>query len=105
MPENNHRTALYTALAQVPPGRVLTYGQLARLAGRPGAARWAGSVLRQLPEHSQLPWHRVLNAAGRLSLGPGSAGQLQRQRLQDEGVIFTGERVDLTIYGWPPQAV
>jgi methylated-DNA-protein-cysteine methyltransferase-like protein len=93
---------LYTVLASVPPGRVITYGQLAALAGRPGAARWAGSLLRALPQDSQLPWHRVIAASGKISLPAGSAGALlQRQRLLAEGVVFRGERVALAQHLWP----
>lgn len=99
MPDTVLPTALYTALMQVPTGRVVTYGQLAQLAGRPGAARWAGSVLKSLPAHSKLPWHRVIAATGRISL-PGEAGSEQRQRLEAEGVIFNGDKVPLGKYRW-----
>lgn len=94
-----HLNALYTALAAIPTGRVVTYGQLAALAGRPGAARWAGAALRNLPPDTRLPWHRVIGAGGRIALPPASAGE-QRRRLAAEGIDSTG-RIDLARYGWP----
>ncbi|MDO3387083.1 MGMT family protein [Gilvimarinus sp. SDUM040013] len=99
MPNSALSCALYTALMQVPPGSVVTYGQLAQLAGRPGAARWAGSVLKALPEHTKLPWHRVIAANGRISL-PGDAATKQRRRLEAEGIVFKGDKVPLAQYGF-----
>ncbi len=90
--------ALYTALAAIPAGRVVTYGQLAALAGCPGAARWVGSVLRKLPHDTQLPWHRVIGAGGRIAL-PSSGGDEQRRRLAAEGIDTTGH-INLNRYGW-----
>ncbi len=81
---------LYIALSSVPPGRVIAYGELARLAGLPGRARWVGRTLSQLPEESALPWHRVINAGRRISLPAGSPGYLeQKQRLLSEGIDFS----------------
>lgn len=97
------REALYLVLAQVPPARVVTYGQLAQLAGLGRAARWVGRTLSQLPDDTRLPWHRVLAAGGRLSLPAGSpAGDEQRARLRSEGVLPDGDRVDLRRHGWRP---
>lgn len=96
------RAALYLTLAQVPPGRVTSYGELARAAGLGRAARWVGRVLSQLPDDTQLPWHRVLGAGGRLSLAPDSpAGIEQRTRLREEGVTLRNDRVDMRRHGWP----
>ncbi|WP_049721381.1 MGMT family protein [Gilvimarinus polysaccharolyticus] len=93
---------LYTVLAQIPVGRVITYGQLATLAGRPGAARWVGSQLRALPNDTQLPWHRVVAASGKISLPAGSdAAGKQRTRLEAEGIAFRNERIALAQYRWP----
>lgn len=97
------REALYAVLAQIPAGKVATYGQLAQLAGLGRAARWVGRTLSQLPDDTRLPWHRVLAAGGRLSLPAGSpAGDEQRARLRGEGVIPDGNRVDLCRHGWHP---
>lgn len=97
------REALYIALAAVPVGQVVSYGQLAELAGLGRAARWVGRTLSQLPEGSTLPWHRVVAAGGRLSLPLGSAsGDEQRARLRDEGVQIMNNRVDIARHGWRP---
>lgn len=97
------REALYLVLAQVPAGKVVSYGQLAQLAGLGRAARWVGRCLGQLPDGTQLPWHRVITAAGRLSLPPGSAsGAEQRARLREEGISLSNDRVDIRRHGWRP---
>ena len=61
---------LYSIIQQIPAGYVATYGQVAELAGLPGCARMVGRTLSQLPSDSQLPWHRVIGASGKISL-PG----------------------------------
>ena len=97
------RTALFTVLGQVPPGKVVTYGQLAELAGLGRAARWVGRVLGQLPADSRLPWHRVVGAGGRLSLGASTpSGDEQRARLRAEGVEVSNNRVGIARHGWRP---
>ena len=95
------RHALYGALSQVPEGKVVTYGQLAKLAGLGRAARWVGSQLKKLPEGTNLPWHRVLNHTGRLSVPEGSEVWIEQiQRLRAEGVNVVGGRVSLRLYKW-----
>ncbi len=95
------RAALYLTLAQIPPGRVVSYGELATLAGLGRAARWVGRILSQLPEGTSLPWHRVIAAGGRLSLAAGTpSGQEQRARLRAEGVTIVNDRVDVRRHGW-----
>jgi methylated-DNA-protein-cysteine methyltransferase-like protein len=85
----------------IPRGRVTTYGQLAAAAGFPRAARLAGFALKNTPPGMKLPWHRVLNAQGKVSFPPRSAAwREQRRRLAAEGVAFIGGRVDLARYGW-----
>ncbi len=97
------RAALYLTLAQVPAGYVVSYGQLADLAGLGRAARWVGRTLSQLPEGSALPWHRVVAAGGRLSLAAGTvSGEEQRARLRAEGVRMVNQRVDIKRHGWRP---
>ena len=97
----SNREAFYLALMSVPAGKVITYGQLAALAGLPGAARLAGTVLCVLPEQTELPWHRVINAQGRISLPENSSGyQEQKKRLEAEGVILTNNKINLRIYGY-----
>ncbi|MFT0867003.1 MGMT family protein [Pseudomonas sp. CAM1A] len=97
------RMALYSVLGQVPPGKVVSYGQLAELAGLGRAARWVGRTLSQLPQDTRLPWHRVLGAGGRLSLALGTpSGDEQRARLRAEGVNVANNRVDMARHGWRP---
>lgn len=101
--QNNQslRTILYIVLSKIPSGRLVTYGQLAKMAGYPGAARAVGALLKQLPEGTQLPWHRVVAAGGRLSLPVNTAsGDEQRRRLSAEGVLISQDRVKLTHYQW-----
>ncbi|MCT7656662.1 MGMT family protein [Oceanimonas sp. NS1] len=86
----------------MPAGRVVSYGQLADLAGLPGRARLAGRVLR-LADTRDLPWHRVVAANGGISLPEGSDEALeQRQRLRAEGIAFKGKRVDMKQHQWRP---
>lgn len=99
-----HATAaerVWRVVASIPAGQVATYGQIADLAGLPGGARRVGRVLAALPTDSRLPWHRVINAAGRVSL-PGAHGARQRRLLRAEGVYFRNQRVDLRRHRWTP---
>lgn len=97
------RAALYLVLAEIPPGKVVSYGELAKLAGLGRAARWVGKTLSQLPQGTRLPWHRVLAAGGRLSLAVGTpAGNEQRARLRAEGLTIRNDRVDMRRHGWRP---
>ncbi|MBB5213262.1 MGMT family protein [Microbulbifer hydrolyticus] len=89
------------ALAHVPPGRVVTYGGLAELAGLPRAARLVGQTLRKLPKDTKLPWHRVVNAQGRISI-PEPGYQRQKRRLEDEGITLVRGKVDLERFRWQP---
>ncbi|MCE2461061.1 MAG: MGMT family protein [Pseudomonadales bacterium] len=90
---------IWQVVAEIPPGTVASYGQVAELAGLPGGARRVGRCLSRLPAETRLPWHRVVNATGGISL-PGEAGHRQRQRLIDEGIAFEGDRVALDRCRW-----
>lgn len=97
-------TRIYAAVRQIPRGRVSTYGEVARRAGLPGRARQVGYALHALDEEHDIPWQRVINAQGRVSLG-GHMGmdRLQQQMLEAEGVEFdAGGRVDLERFRWAP---
>lgn len=94
-------SALYTQLHKVPKGAVVTYGSLAKMIGKPGGARWVGHILKNLPADTKLPWHRVINSQGRISL-PGERGQIQQQRLEQENVVFNNGKVPLKLYLWNP---
>ena len=98
---------IWAVVARIPRGRVATYGQVAALAGLPQAPRVAGYALHALPPGSPLPWHRVLAAGGRLSLGrlDPSGAVTQRIRLEQEGVRFDARGcVDLARHLWPTAA-
>ncbi len=89
-PELNKRERIWQVVAAIPAGKVCTYGEVARLAGLGRAARLVGRTLRELPQGTKLPWHRVVNAQGKLSLPAGSASyREQRARLRDEGIVFS----------------
>jgi len=96
---------IYRVVRRIPRGRVATYGQIAVLAGIPRQARQVGYALFALPRGSDVPWQRVINAKGEVSLRstPGYEG-VQRAALESEGVVFDRRgRVDLTRYQWRPR--
>jgi methylated-DNA-protein-cysteine methyltransferase-like protein len=96
---------IYRVVRRIPRGRVATYGQIATLAGLPGQARLVGYALSAVPAHSDVPWHRVINAAGQVSVRRELAGGItQRLLLEREGVRFdAGGRTDLERFGWQPR--
>ena len=97
MPPNSFQR-IHDVVSQVPSGRVVTYGQIARHLGMPSGARTVGWAMHECP--TGVPWHRVLNTQGRTSLR-GHGAELQRTLLEDEGVQFgLSDRVDLRVYGW-----
>lgn len=86
----------------IPPGRVSTYGRIAAEAGLGRGAREVGRALRDLPSGRKIAWHRVVNAAGKISLGDPDSAQNQRLLLEAEGVEFSASgRIDLKRFGWP----
>jgi len=102
-PLDNKREQLYQTIAAIPHGKVAGYGQLAALADQTGAARWVGWCLRNLPEGSKLPWHRVVTASGKLAFAPATAGYVgQREKLEQEGVRLHNHKVSMKLYQWQP---
>jgi methylated-DNA-protein-cysteine methyltransferase related protein len=80
----------------IPAGCVVNYGKVASLAGYPGKARMVGMALASAPKKRKLPWHRVVNAQGRISFPEGSAkARAQRELLESEGVEFEDDAIDL----------
>jgi methylated-DNA-protein-cysteine methyltransferase-like protein len=91
------------AVSRIPRGRVATYGQIARLAGLRGQARLVGYAMHALPVGTRVPWQRVVNAQGAISL-PGEGATRQRKLLEVEGVRFDKRgRIDLDRYLWQPR--
>lgn len=92
---------IWSVVRRIPKGRVATYGDIAALAGFEGAARQVGYALHNLPDGSDVPWHRVVNAAGRISQrSAGDSHELQRMLLEGEGIAFKGERLSLEKHRW-----
>jgi len=99
--DETSRQRVWQIVAAIPAGKVASYGQVAELAELPRQARAVGRMMSQLPKGTKLPWHRVINAQGRISFPIDSDGyNRQRERLEAEGVEFTGERINLKIYRW-----
>jgi methylated-DNA-protein-cysteine methyltransferase-like protein len=91
---------VHIIVKRIPQGRVATYGQIARLLDQPHAARTVGWAMRGVSEGSGVPWHRVVNASGRISLRDPDGAQEQRRRLEAEGIVFDGDHIDLGRFGW-----
>lgn len=96
--------AVHRMVRRIPEGRVTSYGAVAALVGSPRAARGVGAVLNALTPERNVPWWRVVNRAGRLTI-PAELGlrTLQRTLLEQEGVAFAEpDRVDLQAHAWDP---
>lgn len=100
---NHTYNKIYKIVARIPYGKVATYGQIARLAGFAGHARLVGYALHSLPQGINIPWHRVVNRLGKISLQDSQNNDycLQQKLLEQEGLIFNRSgKLDLEIYGW-----
>jgi methylated-DNA-protein-cysteine methyltransferase-like protein len=92
---------IWQTVKQVPRGKVATYGHVAELSGLKGQARLVGYALHNLPDGTKFPWHRVINAQGRISFPTNSAAyRLQKTLLEKDGVKFSKDKIDLNKYGW-----
>lgn len=97
---DSFRQRIWQIVAAIPYGHVATYGDVARLAGSPRAARQVGGVLSRLPEGTTLPWHRVVNRHGTISL-QGDSLLRQRDALEAEGIEVSDEgQLDLETNRW-----
>ena len=96
---------IYSVVRRIPRGRVATYGQVATLAGLAGHARQVGYALNALPDATAVPWHRVVNAAGRISVRAVPGGELVQQLLlEKEGVRLDARgRIPLDRLRWQPR--
>ncbi len=97
---------IYAVVRRIPQGKVASYGLVATIAGLPGRARQVGYAMHALPGGTTVPWHRVVNAMGRVSRRRVPGGELtQRMLLEREGVRFSGSgRIDLKHFGWTPRS-
>lgn len=98
-----YKEIVYDRVSYIPSGHVVTYGQIAE--GLPGiTARMVGTALSKTPEGTVIPWHRVVNSGGKISMrGDGDSEELQKILLEKEGVVFkTSKKIDLKIYKWIP---
>lgn len=105
-----YKNKVWKVVRQIPIGMVATYGQIAMLIPIPQGvdpkdylafgARWVGSAMAACPQ--DVPWHRVINSQGKISLASEAGGNEQRLRLEDEGIVFDEKgRVNLSKYRWP----
>lgn len=97
-------TRVYAVVTQIPEGKVMTYGQIAGIAGNARASRIVGGIAHYGP--SDLPWHRVVNKKGGLASGYHGGRQAQKEHLEAEGIVVTGDadtyQVDINKFIWSP---
>nr|WP_320192992.1 MGMT family protein [uncultured Desulfobacter sp.] len=87
----------------IPKGRVTSYGRVAALAGNPLGARQVSRILHTMSQKHNLPWHRVINASGKISLPRGKGYELQKALLESEEVFVSSQgHIDLETYLWKP---
>ncbi len=98
-----HRQIL-EVIVLIPYGKVASYGQIARLAGLPKHARLVGYVLKHLDKESQIPWYRVINSQGKISVTrmDEKGNNVQQDLLEAEGVYLLNGKVSLKKFGWQP---
>ena len=92
---------VYELLRTIPCGMVVTYGDLAQMLGNKKWARAVGNALHENPDGDNYPCYKVVNARGELSLAYAFGGiEAQKRRLEAEGIVVTGNKIDLERYGW-----
>ena len=87
-------------IKKIPAGKVATYGQIATLAGNNKAARQISRILHSSSDKYELPWHRVINSQGKISMKSGDGLEMQKAMLESEGIQVKADRIDLTKYKW-----
>lgn len=104
MKQSSFCNHVYEIVAAIPKGKVATYGQVARLAGSPGAARAVGMCMRNNADTKKVPCHRVVGSTGKLTgYAYGDGVSTKKSLLEKEGVIFKKDSVDLMRSGWEPK--
>ena len=102
MPKSFYQRVI-AIIKNIPEGKIATYGQIATYAGNPRAARQVSFILHSSSEKENLPWHRVINSKGSISLKPGHGYELQKQMLKKEGITFKeNDCIDLKRFLWIP---
>ncbi|HEV8538685.1 MAG TPA: MGMT family protein [Bacteroidota bacterium] len=92
---------IWGTVRKIPRGRICTYGAIADQSRLFGQARLVGYALHNLPNGTDVPWHRVINSQGKISFPRNSDNYaLQRRLLKNEGIVFKGEKTSLAVYGW-----
>jgi len=84
----------------IPIGKVATYGQIAQLAGNNKAARQISRILYSSSEKYDLPWHRVINSQGKISMRSGDGFEMQKAILESESIIVSDDIIDLKVFQW-----
>ena len=93
--------SVINVIKQIPKGKVIAFGEVARRAGNPKAARQVVRILHSLSEKFELPWHRVINSQGKIGLHDPVGFELQKARLEQENVVVSTEgKIDIKKYGW-----
>lgn len=92
-------------IRQIPRGKVSTYGNIAKLAGNNRASRQISRILNSSSQKYDLPWHRVINSQGKISLKLGDGFEMQKAMLESEEIVVTKDRIDLSKYLWEPNMV
>ena len=95
--------SVIAVLKKIPKGKVATYGQVATLAGSPRAARQVVRILHSSSKKYNLPWHRVINSLGKISLLPNQGYEIQKALLSKEKIKFSlSDQIDLKKFQWQP---
>jgi len=90
-------------IQEIPEGKVLTYGRIAACAGNARGARQVARILHTSSRKNNLPWHRVVNRHGQISLKPSQGYEIQKQLLEEEGIAFGGDdTIDFDLFLWDP---
>jgi len=98
---NVRHKKIWKVVSSIPKGFVSTYGDVARFSGYPRCARMVSVALRAAPPSLAVPWHRVVNAQGKISfLAGGEKAMLQKRDLEAEGIVFLSGKISLKNYGW-----
>ena len=106
MGKNSFNQKVYLEVSKIPHGKIATYGQIADLICEYGRARQVGWALRRLKLPSNIPWHRVINAKGLITMSVSRNGTdwMQKELLINEGIRFNTEmKIDIKQYLWKPK--